>query len=59
MRDYDPLSDVEDTPLFIVPRVLDGLLAFGKQPRLAKLPDADTCEERARLEPSSTRRPTG
>ena len=29
----DPLSGVVDAPLFIVPRVLDALRAFGRQPR--------------------------
>ena len=47
--DYDPLSEVEDEPLFIVPRVLAGLHAFRQQPKLANLPGIDTREERARL----------
>ena len=47
--DHDPLSDVEDAPLFVVPRVLDGLRAFRARPRLEKLPGVDTREERARL----------
>jgi len=45
----DPLADVIDAPLFIVPRVLAGLRAFRQQPRLANLPGTDTREERARL----------
>jgi len=39
---YDPLSAIEDAPLFIVPRVLDGLRAYRQQPRLQQLPGADT-----------------
>lgn len=47
--DYDPIADVEDAPLFIVPRVLDGLRAFRAAPKLPDLPGVDTREERARL----------
>jgi len=46
---YDPLSDLEDAPLFIVPRVLDRLRAFRARPRLEKLSGVDTRDERARL----------
>lgn len=46
---HDPVADVEDAPLFIVPRVLNGLRAFRAAPRLAHLPGVDTTEERARL----------
>jgi hypothetical protein len=44
----DPLADVADAPLFIVPRVLDALRAYRQQPRLANLPGIDTAE-RTRL----------
>ena len=46
---YDPLSAIEDAPLFIVPRVLNRLRAFRARPRLEKLPGVDTRDERARL----------
>lgn len=35
--EHDPLSAVEDAPLFIVPRVLDGLRAYRAQSRSALL----------------------
>lgn len=36
----DPLAAVVDAPLFIVPRVLDALRAFGQRPRPASLAGA-------------------
>ena len=47
---YDPLAEVEDAPLFIVPRVLDKLRAYRLQPKLENLPGVDTAQEHARLE---------
>jgi hypothetical protein len=45
----DPFAHVRDAPLFIVPRVLEGLRAFRAAPKLVNLPGVDTTEERARL----------
>jgi hypothetical protein len=45
----DPLADLVDAPLFIVPRVLDGLRAYRARPKLEHLPGVDTRDERARL----------
>jgi thiamine monophosphate kinase len=33
----DPLADVVDAPLFVVPRVLDGLRAYRQRPKPGKL----------------------
>ena len=46
---HDPLSEVQDAPLFIVPRVLDALRAFRAASKFDDLPGLDTAEERARL----------
>jgi hypothetical protein len=46
---YDPMSDVEDAPLFIVPRVLEQLRAFRDGPKLADLPGVNPSAERERL----------
>ncbi|MDB5792466.1 MAG: hypothetical protein JWQ80_2490 [Massilia sp.] len=45
----DPLSEVEDAPLFIVPRVLDALRVFRAAAKFDDLPGVDTAAERARL----------
>ncbi|MGO4477770.1 DUF4844 domain-containing protein [Massilia sp. 2TAF26] len=46
---YDPMSDVEDAPLFIMPRVLEQLRAFRDGPKLADLPGMNPSAERERL----------
>jgi hypothetical protein len=45
----DPMAEVKDAPLFIVPRVLDGLRAFREGPKLADLPGVNPSPERERL----------
>ena len=45
----DPMADVRDAPLFIVPRVLDGLRAYRDGPKLAALPGVNPSPERERL----------
>jgi hypothetical protein len=45
----DPMAEVKDAPLFIVPRVLDGLRAFRDGPKLAELPGVNPSPERERL----------
>jgi hypothetical protein len=45
----DPMAMVKDAPLFIVPRVLEGLRAFRDSPKLADLPGANPSPERERL----------
>jgi hypothetical protein len=43
---YDPLSEIEDAPLFIVPRVLDRLYAVRERPRLGQMPGIDALTDR-------------
>ncbi|MEN3276272.1 MAG: hypothetical protein V7631_2062 [Massilia sp.] len=45
----DPLSNVVDAPLFIVPHVLDALRAYRPASKFDDLPGVDTAAERARL----------
>jgi hypothetical protein len=45
----DPMAEVKDAPLFIVPRVLEGLRAFREGPKLADLPGVNPSPERERL----------
>jgi hypothetical protein len=45
----DPMAEVKDAPLFIVPRVLDELRAFREGPKLADLPGVNPSPERERL----------
>jgi hypothetical protein len=45
----DPMAEVKDAPLFIVPRVLDQLRAFRAGPKLADLPGVNPSPERERL----------
>jgi hypothetical protein len=45
----DPMAGVKDAPLFIVPRVLEGLRAFRDGPKLADLPGVNPSPERERL----------
>ena len=45
----DPMAEVKDAPLFIVPRVLDALRAFREGPKLADLPGVNPSPERERL----------
>jgi hypothetical protein len=45
----DPMAEVKDAPLFIVPRVLDQLRAFREGPKLADLPGVNPSPERERL----------
>ena len=49
MMARDPLSQVVDAPLFIVPRVLDALRAYQPASQFDALPGTDTSAERARL----------
>ena len=48
--EHDPLSAVQDAPLFIVTRVLEALRAFRAAPHFDLPPGTDTVEERARME---------
>jgi hypothetical protein len=45
----DPMAEVKDAPLFIVPRVLDGLRAYREGPKLADMPGVNPSPERERL----------
>jgi hypothetical protein len=45
----DPMAEVQDAPLFIVPRVLQGLRAYRDGPKLADLPGVNPSPERERL----------
>jgi hypothetical protein len=45
----DPSAQIEDAPLFIVPRVLDALRAYRAAHKFSDLPGVDTGAERARL----------
>ena len=45
----DPFEFVKDAPLFIVPRVLEGLRAYRDGPKLADLPGVNPSPERERL----------
>jgi hypothetical protein len=45
----DPMAEVKDAPLFIVPRVLEQLRAFCDGPKLADLPGPSPSPERERL----------
>jgi hypothetical protein len=47
--DYDPLSEVIDAPLSIVPDTLCRLRQFRGSEKFANLPGLDTAEEQARL----------
>jgi hypothetical protein len=46
---YDPMSEVHDAPLFVVPRILEQLRAFRDGPKLADLPGVNPSPERERL----------
>jgi hypothetical protein len=45
----DPMAEVRDAPLFVVPRMLDQLRAFRDGPKLADLPGTNPSPERERL----------
>lgn len=46
---YDPMSEVQDAPLFVVPRMLEQLRTFRDGPKLADLPGVNPSPERERL----------
>jgi hypothetical protein len=45
----DPMAQVQDAPLFVVPRMLDALRAWRDGPKLADLPGPNPSPERERL----------
>jgi hypothetical protein len=45
----DPLTQVADAPLFVVPRMLDALRGYRSGPKLADLPGPSPSPERERL----------
>jgi hypothetical protein len=45
----DPMAEVRDAPLFVVPRMLDQLRAYREGPKLADLPGTNPSPEREHL----------
>ena len=45
----DPMAEVKDAPLFVVPRTLEQLRAYRDGPKLADLPGENPSAERERL----------